>query len=152
MVALQLCLFPSPYQRKTFFSVLPTVDTEPPVIANCPASPLTFQNEISDRHILANWTAPTATDNSGQVVLVDKSDKSPGQFIYVGDSSVTSVTYVFEDGSHNQAFCSFDIHIQSGNYIVVPWYYSRGGGYLDQGSAAFTKIGPNHVVASIKGQ
>ena len=53
-----------------------------------------------------NWTKPTATDNSGNVILTVSHE--PGTHFYIGK---TVVTYTAEDPSRNKAFGTFDVTV-----------------------------------------
>ena len=57
-----------------------------------------------------NWMEPTASDNCGNVLLVDRSS-SPGDFF---DTGLKTVTYVFNDTSSNQVTCSFNVCVSEG--------------------------------------
>ena len=61
--------------------------------------------------MMATWTEPTATDNSGMTPTVTQSHQ-PGDSFNVG---ITAVTYTFTDMVGNQATCTFDVII--GNYL-----------------------------------
>ena len=60
--------------------------------------------------MVATWTEPTATDNSGVAPTVTQSHQ-PGESFNVG---TTEVTYTFTDMAGNEAMCLFTI---SGNII-----------------------------------
>ena len=59
---------------------------------------------------LANWTEPTATDNSGNLLNVIKSHE-PGTSFTEGN---TTVSYTFTDEAGNPAVCSFLVTVAHG--------------------------------------
>ncbi|XP_033625617.1 hyalin-like isoform X1 [Asterias rubens] len=77
------------------------IDTIPPVISGCPDDIILPAASNS-----ANWTEPTATDDSGLVPEVSKSHE-PGA---VFDFGSTNVTYTFTDQAGNAAECVFNIN------------------------------------------
>ncbi|MFD2201457.1 HYR domain-containing protein, partial [Shivajiella indica] len=84
-------------------TVTESADTEDPVISNCPAN-ISVSNDAGSCGAIVNWTAPTATDNSGLVNLT--SNFEPGSFFPVG---TTVVTYTATDAAGNTATCSFEV-------------------------------------------
>ena len=56
------------------------------------------------------YTEPTATDNSGNVILYYQT-KSSGDFFDVGE---TTVNYYFRDSSRNSVRCEFTVTVQKG--------------------------------------
>ncbi|KAJ8047515.1 Hyalin [Holothuria leucospilota] len=92
----------------SFTVTVVAVDVEPPVISNCPESQIEIEHEVGIKTIPGNWMEPTATDNSGQVILVERTFP-PDQPLYIGDRRTFQVTYRFEDFSGNQAHCVFNI-------------------------------------------
>ena len=83
-------------------------DTEPPVITGCPAN-ITLPAGQS----IANWTEPTATDNSGLAPLVNKSHEPGSDFA----EESTEVSYTFTDASGNAAQCVFTVTKTMGEHI-----------------------------------
>ncbi|XP_038069012.1 uncharacterized protein LOC119738257 isoform X21 [Patiria miniata] len=80
------------------FLVTVTFDLTPPVVSGCPDN-ITLPLGAT----VANWTEPTATDDSGSPPSVLKSH-APGTSFLEGN---TNVTYTFTDGVGNQAVCAF---------------------------------------------
>jgi hypothetical protein len=89
------------------FTVTVTEDADAidPVINNCPAD-ITVSNDAGDCSAAVDWTAPTATDNSGSVTLTSNFD--PGAVFPVG---TTLVTYTATDAAGNQTTCSFNVTV-----------------------------------------
>ncbi|XP_071819452.1 uncharacterized protein [Apostichopus japonicus] len=89
-----------------FNVVVTPVDTQPPVIANCPA-PISVVIELGSTGGVAFWTEPTATDFSGTVTLIERTN-SPGSVFPVG---TTVVRYTFSDNGGNEDFCTFPVTV-----------------------------------------
>lgn len=60
--------------------------------------------------MLVQWPEPSATDESGQVILVQRSH-APGAMFSVGS---TTVTYRFSDNANNVADCVFVVTVVTG--------------------------------------
>ena len=88
-----------------------SVDTEPPVINDCPAN-FEVVIELGESSTTVTWTEPTATDTSGFAMLMQRSNM-PGDVFFLGNNQVT---YTFVDNSNNVAFCSFSIFITPSKY------------------------------------
>ncbi|XP_070536967.1 hyalin-like [Ptychodera flava] len=82
-------------------------DLEPPWLSNCPVNITANTEEGSDK-VNVSWTAPSASDNSGENVSVTVSHQ-PGSFFPLGS---TDVSYSAEDSYGNQAFCSFKVTVK----------------------------------------
>lgn len=89
-----------------------TVDTQPPVIANCPA-PISVVIELGSTGGVAFWTEPTATDFSGTVTLIERTN-SPGSVFSIG---TTVVRYTFSDNGGNEDFCTFPVTVTTGKLL-----------------------------------
>ncbi|XP_041454281.1 mucin-17-like isoform X37 [Lytechinus variegatus] len=89
-------------------TVAATTDNTDPVITGCPDN-INVVTDLGASGATVSWTAPSATDNSGQIPS-STSDRSPGDFFNVG---TTQVTYTFTDGSGNNAFCSFFVTVEA---------------------------------------
>ncbi|XP_072045211.1 hyalin-like isoform X2 [Amphiura filiformis] len=87
-----------------FEITLMPVDTERPDILQCP-SDIHYNVEIGSTLTAVSWTEPSASDESGNVILLVKTH-STGEHFGVGK---TTVTYLFVDSSNNMATCSFNI-------------------------------------------
>ena len=86
-----------------------TVDTTPPTVS-C-INDIVRTIELGQSGVQVFFTEPTASDVSGQVNLISRT-ASPGDTFAVG---VTTVTYVFVDGSGNQAApCTFTVTVNTG--------------------------------------
>jgi gliding motility-associated-like protein len=81
------------------------VDNQLPVITNCPAN-MTLAASPTSCNALANWIAPSGSDNCPGVVV--SSTHAPGSSFPVG---TTTVTYTATDASNNQATCSFTVTV-----------------------------------------
>jgi len=81
-------------------------DTEIPVIT-CPAT-ITKNVDSEICGAIANYTTPTATDNSGTPTIRFKSGLESGSVFPVG---ITTVIYEAEDAAGNKAECSFTITV-----------------------------------------
>ena len=95
-----------------------SVDNIAPVFSNCP-SDINQVATFGSSTMFVQWTAPTATDNSGAQPIVVNLSQNPGQFT-VG---TTTITYRATDGTGNFAICAFDIIVTPGgrldNYFSI---------------------------------
>jgi hypothetical protein len=82
-----------------------TSDVTPPVFAGCPSNQ-TLNLTGTANQAVANWTAPTVSDNCSTPSVVN--NFSSGQSFPVG---VTTVTYTATDARNNRATCSFTITV-----------------------------------------
>ena len=80
-------------------------DSEPPVIAGCPAD-ISVVNTPGSCGAFVTWTPPVATDNCSGLSFV--STDNPGDFFDLG---VTTVTYIATDTAGNATTCSFNITV-----------------------------------------
>ena len=87
-------------------------DLTAPVISGCP-SQVNAQAASGATSATATWTPPTATDNSGGVV-VTSATHNPGDSFLIG---TTTVTYTFTDPSGNFAACSFEVIVSQSGII-----------------------------------
>ncbi|KAJ8046994.1 Hyalin [Holothuria leucospilota] len=87
-------------------------DSEPPVVRDCPSSPQSRTFEAGIGNLVVTWTEPSATDNSGQVELVESTARSGKEF-YLGGSKRFPVTYTFQDPTGNRAYCYFEIEFKA---------------------------------------
>ncbi|WP_040401415.1 HYR domain-containing protein, partial [Cecembia lonarensis] len=94
-------------------TVTENADTEDPVISDCPMD-ISVSNDAGSCGAIVNWTAPTATDNSGSVTLT--SNFEPGSFFPVGS---TTVTYTATDAAGNTAICSFAVTVSDNQKPVI---------------------------------
>ena len=79
------------------------VDTQAPVVSNCPTNTITSTLPVGTSVVTVSWTEPTANDNSQLQVQVDQTN-SPGQFFRQGSEEVV---YTFRDSVNNVAECRF---------------------------------------------
>jgi regulation of enolase protein 1 (concanavalin A-like superfamily) len=109
-------------------------DVTNPLISNCPSNIIATATSGSGANV--NWTAPTASDNCGNVTLT--STHNPGDLFPIG---VTTVTYTADDGNGNTATCSFDIQVENGGTgcgpIPTPWMNGDVGNVGIAGSACY---------------
>lgn len=82
-----------------------------PVLSGCPAA--ITMNATSGCGAIANWTAPTATDNCSVTLT---SNYSPGQTFPVG---TTVVTYTARDGAGNISECAFNVTVNDTSVPTV---------------------------------
>ncbi|MFC3414448.1 HYR domain-containing protein [Algoriphagus hitonicola] len=80
-------------------------DNENPVINDCPTN-INISNDQGSCEAVVNWTAPTATDNSGSVTLTNNFE--PGSVFPVG---ITEVIYTAKDAAGNQVTCRFNVTV-----------------------------------------
>ncbi|XP_033625680.1 serine-rich adhesin for platelets-like [Asterias rubens] len=85
------------------FPVNVIVDTQAPVVSNCPTNTITSTLPVGTSVVTVSWTEPTANDNSQLQVQVDQTN-SPGQFFRQGSEEVV---YTFRDSVNNVAECRF---------------------------------------------
>ena len=95
------------------------VDRTPPV-ASCPAD-IVREVSLSQTRIQVFFTAPTATDNSGQVPTITSQTHATTDFFNLGN---TQVTWAFSDASGNQDSCTFNVNIVQGQYYWNNAYLS----------------------------
>ncbi|WP_223276068.1 HYR domain-containing protein [Algoriphagus aquimarinus] len=88
-------------------------DNEDPIISDCPSG-ITVKIDPENCGALVSWTEPTATDNSGSVILT--SNLEPGTIFPVG---VTTVIYTAIDGAGNEATCSFNVTVTDSEIPVI---------------------------------
>lgn len=55
-----------------------------------------------------SWTEPQAIDNSGVTPNIRRVGKRPGDLFQAG---ISTVTYIFTDGSGNMEECSFQVFV-----------------------------------------
>lgn len=87
----------------SFFSFLPSLDNEDPVFSGCP----TNINELlpaSQLPVTVSWTAPTATDNTGNVSL-DVNIESGSSF----PEGTHEISYTANDDYGNSDVCVFSV-------------------------------------------
>lgn len=78
-------------------------DVTPPVLTNCPVN---ISLTTSTTTAVANWTAPTATDNCGTPSV--SSTYNAGVAFPIGS---TTVIYTATDAKNNKATCSFTVTV-----------------------------------------
>jgi hypothetical protein len=88
-------------------------DNEKPVISDCPID-IAVSTDPNNCNALVNWTAPSATDNSGSVTLT--SNFEPGSIFPVG---ITQVIYTATDMAGNQSICSFNVTVTDAELPVI---------------------------------
>nr|XP_006817910.1 PREDICTED: uncharacterized protein LOC100373477 [Saccoglossus kowalevskii] len=81
-------------------------DIGPPTVTNCPDD--ITEATSSSKTIAVTWSEPSATDNSGIPVTVERTN-IPGDAFPVG---MTTVTYTFTDASSNFAKCNFVVTVE----------------------------------------
>ncbi len=88
------------------------IDTELPVISNCPAD-IVISNDNGYCGAIVNWTPPTFTDNCSATMV---STHNTGDYFNVG---TTTVTYTVTDLSGNVSNCSFDVTVNDTEAPIV---------------------------------
>ncbi|XP_031559988.1 sushi, von Willebrand factor type A, EGF and pentraxin domain-containing protein 1-like [Actinia tenebrosa] len=84
-------------------------DTQAPVFASCPKDILVYA-ERGKTSSMVNWSAPNATDNSGEAPSVTRvTGYSPPVRLNQG---IYNMTYSATDRVNNKALCSFKITVQ----------------------------------------
>jgi hypothetical protein len=94
-------------------TITESADNEKPVISDCPID-ITVSTDPNNCNALVNWTAPSATDNSGSVTLT--SNFEPGSIFPVG---ITQVIYTATDVAGNQSICSFKVTVTDSELPVI---------------------------------
>lgn len=89
----------------------PSEDTTPPVVSGCPEDE-EVTIELGLPSGMAFWVEPSATDISGEVSLITRTN-APGDSFMVG---MTTVLYIFADSSNNDVTCSFVVTVVTGEY------------------------------------
>eukprot|EP00057_Strongylocentrotus_purpuratus_P026271 XP_011680745.1 PREDICTED: hyalin-like [Strongylocentrotus purpuratus] len=95
----------------TFFVVVS--DNENPVISGCP-SDQNVTTDIGNATAVVTWTAPTATDNSGNQTLT--SSHNPGDYFPLGNNTVT---YYASDDAGNTETCTFFVVVSDNEIPVI---------------------------------
>ncbi|CAH3039009.1 unnamed protein product, partial [Porites lobata] len=90
------------------------VDTEPPVLTDCPSDILI---ETGDSEVRVNWPRPNVTDNSGAPPLLTSNRQSGSLFSAPGSYEVI---YTARDSSGNVATCSFRITLKKKTCPIYP--------------------------------
>ncbi|XP_072046396.1 hyalin-like [Amphiura filiformis] len=90
------------------FTITVFQDTTPPTIINCPGDIITAA-ELGTSSTTVSWRKPSATDESGRVILADFTHVS-GQPFPIG---TTIVGYTFADDSYNFAHCNFSVKVET---------------------------------------
>jgi hypothetical protein len=96
------------------FTVSIILDTEPPVIIDCPAD-RTEALPAGSSSVSVSWPEPSATDNAGSVTVSRTS--TSGSFFGAG---ANLVSYTFTDAAGNSAVCSFTITVTTGSNPANP--------------------------------
>ena len=81
-----------------------------PVVINCPSN-ISKSVELGTLQSPVSWLKPTAIGQSDSVSLIHESHQPGDTF---NAESVTYVSYIFEDGSNNKAFCNFSVTFKQG--------------------------------------
>ncbi|XP_041482308.1 hyalin-like [Lytechinus variegatus] len=98
------------------FTIL-VIDTEEPVIPNCPSSQI-VPMETGQNYATVSWTAPNVTDNSDNVTLTfNEADAwtNPDNF----PEGITSLSYTAEDKAGNKATCMFTVSVIDNEEPVI---------------------------------
>lgn len=100
-------------------TVVTVVDTEAPVMQNCPGN-ITV-GSYSGCTSVPNWSAPTAIDNCGSsVTIVQTQGPSP---LDINDPGTYTVEYKATDSSLNSSYCTFTVTVvgSSTPILVAPY-------------------------------
>jgi HYR domain/GEVED domain/Secretion system C-terminal sorting domain len=98
-------------------------DITGPIIAGCPAN-ISVTAAVGATLVVAQWTAPTATDNCpGSVTLTSNSNS--GASFPIGS---TTVTYTAKDVANITSFCSFSITVTAAQPGCNPCTYCAAKG------------------------
>ncbi|KAJ8046995.1 Hyalin [Holothuria leucospilota] len=92
----------------SFKILVKSVDTNPPIVYNCP-NEIISSVEIGSEHAVVEWSEPAAMDDSGAVVLKERTHYS-GQLFPISPSK-HMVRYVYTDSSRNEGYCTFSVII-----------------------------------------
>ncbi|XP_070547324.1 hyalin-like [Ptychodera flava] len=94
------------YNTATCAFVINVTDSIPPVFFGCPVDQF-LSTPANESTSMADWTEPTATDNSEERPVLTCSH-FPGDHFPIGQ---TFVTYKAIDESQNAAVCIFSVHV-----------------------------------------
>nr|XP_054770970.1 hyalin-like [Lytechinus pictus] len=103
--------------KATCMFTISVIDTEEPVIQNCPSSH-SVPMEAGQNYAKVSWIAPNVTDNSDNVTLTfnEKGDwNNPDNF----PEGITSLSYTAEDIAGNKATCMFTISVIDNEEPVI---------------------------------
>lgn len=82
-------------------------DVSPPEVLYCPPNTLHYTLPPGGKDSAnVTWPQPKARDNSNSFLNQTMRTYPPGSSFAIGS---TNVTYTFQDGSGNQAFCEFQV-------------------------------------------
>ena len=89
------------------------LDSEPPVITNCPAT-ITVYTDANSDDVTVTWDLPTVTDNHDQTVTLKRTTgPASGSRFAVRPQNIYTVTYEAIDANGNEAIpCSFQVIVQ----------------------------------------
>ena len=95
---------------------MPHVDSQPPVIENCPEHQVIYAGTEGDYGV-TTWNVPTATDNHDATVqVVQEEGLTPSSQFPLHPSNVHYVVYGAQDAAGNEAVqCEFSIIVQRKN-------------------------------------
>ena len=80
----------------------------PPVILNCPSSPVSVTAGSGATGAAVTWDPPSAIDNGATLEWITVSHSSGERF----EIGTTEVTYIFRDEELNEAVCRFDVVVE----------------------------------------
>ncbi|XP_041483492.1 hyalin-like [Lytechinus variegatus] len=103
--------------KATCMFTISVIDTEEPVIPNCPSSQI-VPMETGQNYATVSWTAPNVTDNSDNVTLTfNEADAwtNPDNF----PEGITSLSYTAEDKAGNKATCMFTVSVIDNEEPVI---------------------------------
>ena len=90
-------------------------DNTPPTISNCPAD-FTINAGAGACNAIANWTAPTVSDNCAGATIIQTAGASNGTVFPIGS---TTVTYTATDANGNAASCSFTVTVVDNTFPTI---------------------------------
>lgn len=91
----------------------PIVDTEKPIIQNCPTV-INVNTPLGTALTPVNWPSLQVSDNSGQTSVQSQSASSGDSF----PPGRTTVTIIYQDPSSNTDTCQFSVIVTEGNYRI----------------------------------
>src|SRR5213083_2793036 len=92
------------------FTVTVNADAQPPIISGCPANIGPLAMDAGACGAVANWTAPTQTDNCPGATIAQTGGPASGSLFPAGP---TTITYTATDAAGNTATCTFTVTVNA---------------------------------------
>ncbi|MFK7809908.1 MAG: HYR domain-containing protein, partial [Saprospiraceae bacterium] len=125
------------------------VDNSPPVIMDCPVSPITSNVTPDSCGAFVTWDMITAMDDCDTTLTITTNFDS-GDYFPVG---TTTVTYTATDDGNNAVTCSFDVIVEDDEAPVIDCpenvVIDASGNIIDDPSGILTSVSNNNTCDSV---